>query len=142
MYEFSYIRLEPRWIRLPALNILFRASRPPARSPAHPCARFTRQGLRLCIVTGTLRFESIEVLLIMEDFFLRFFFFLSRDGFVFQSQTSCLLLPDRLRVPRRIHAPDSPVKACALALLQERFGSNPSRIFIIQEIYPCVFYFF
>jgi hypothetical protein len=40
-------------------------------------------------------------------------------GVAFQSQTSCLLLPGRLRALRRVHAPDLFVKAYALAWLQE-----------------------
>jgi hypothetical protein len=65
-------------IRLPALSILLRASRPPARSPARPCAGFVSQGLRLSIVTGALRFESpvTECEEIKKNFVFLYFFYI------------------------------------------------------------------
>jgi len=41
-------------------------------------------------------------------------------GVAFRSETSCFLPTGRLRAPRRVHAPDFFLKACALAFLQER----------------------
>jgi len=52
-------------IRLPALGIVPRAFRPPARCLAHPCAKnLLTQGFRLEIITATLRFESLQLALL------------------------------------------------------------------------------
>ena len=64
-------------------------------------------------------------LLLWVNFLLNGKFFLELRGIAFQASTSCLGSPGRLRAPRRVHAPDFPVKAYALAFLQERSGSIP-----------------
>jgi hypothetical protein len=58
-----------------------------------------------------------------------FLYATSPRGIAFQSQTSCLLLPGRLRAPRRIHAPACFVTRLRLDHFQERSGSIPLKPF-------------